>query len=76
MKLNLKTMFKAKNAVKKNEIHKFDPKNTLLKTSSWTGLENVDDQGRLTFQKTKVYEGVYCNRGNMLACVPFRCQRS
>jgi hypothetical protein len=66
----LKIMFALKNAVKKNEIHKFDPKNTLLKTSSWTGLENVDDQGRLTFKKTKVYEGVYCNRGTCWLAFP------
>lgn len=55
--------FKVKNAVKKNEIYKFDPKNKIEKGIAWTGLEGVDTEGHLTFKKTKVYENNYCNRG-------------
>lgn len=59
----VKTAFRAKNAVKKNEIYKFNPKNSIEKGIAWTGLEGVDTEGHLTFKKMKVYENNYCNRG-------------
>jgi len=59
----IKGTFKAKNLVKKNEIYKFNPKNTIEKMISWTGVEWVDTEGRFKFKKTKVYENSYCNFG-------------
>jgi len=58
-----KGAFKVKNLVKKNEIYKFNPKNTIEKGIAWTGLERVDTEGRFKFKKMKVYENNYCNRG-------------
>lgn len=58
-----KGAFKVKNLVKKNEIYKFNPKNTIEKGIAWTGLEGIDTEGRLKFKKMKVYEKNYCNRG-------------
>lgn len=62
--------FKAKNLVKKNEIYKFNPKNKIEKGKAWTGLEGVDTEGRLFFEKTKVYENNYCNVGMCFAVTP------
>ena len=59
----MKPTFKIKNIAKKNEIYKFDPKNTIEKGMAWTGLEGVDTEGRLRFKKMKVYETNYCNYG-------------
>jgi len=66
----LKVGFKAKNAVKKNEIYKFNPKNKIEKGMAWTGLVGVDTEGRLKFRKTKVYENNYCNIGMCFAVTP------
>ena len=66
----LKTAFKAKNLVKKNEIYKFNSKNKIEKGMAWTGLEGVDTEGRLTFRKMKVYENNYCNRGTCWLVTP------
>lgn len=66
----VKGAFKVKNIVKKNEIYKFNPKNTLEKEMNWTGLEGVDTEGRLKFRKTKVYENNYCQHGTCWLVTP------
>lgn len=66
----LKTMFKAKNLVKKNEIYKYDPKNSDHKKTAWTGLEGVDTEGHFKFRKTKVYENNYCSHGIIWCVTP------
>lgn len=66
----IKGAFKAKNLVKKNEIYKFNPNNTIEKAMAWTGLEGVDTQGRLKFRKTKVYDKNYCNYGTCWLVTP------
>jgi hypothetical protein len=58
----LKVAFNAKNLVKKNEMYKYNPKNSIEKKINWTGLEGVDTEGRLKFKKMKVYENNYCDR--------------
>jgi hypothetical protein len=66
----LECSFKAKNLVKKNEIYKFNSKNTIEKGMAWTRLEGVDTEGRLKFKKTKVYENNYCNYGTCWLVTP------
>jgi hypothetical protein len=66
----LKAMFKLKNMVKKNEMYKYNPKNSIEKKINWTGLEGVDTEGRLKFKKQKVYENNYCDRGMCFIVTP------
>ncbi|HPT82223.1 MAG TPA: hypothetical protein PLI46_13780 [Methanosarcina thermophila] len=66
----LKTMFRAKNATKKNEMYKYDPKNSDYKKSAWTGLEGVDTEGHFKFRKMKVYENNYCSHGIIWCVTP------
>ena len=66
----LNTMFKAKNVVKKNEMYKYNPKNSDQKKTAWTGLEGVDTEGHFKFRKTKVYENNYCSHGIVWCVTP------
>lgn len=61
-------IFKTRKALKKDEIYKY--KTTSRKAKQFTGLESVDDEGRLKFSKFKSFERGTCNRGLCYVVTP------
>ena len=62
--------FKFNRITKRDEIYKFAENTTSDKAKRFTGLEYVDDDGHLTFEKIRTFDSETCNRGFCYTVVP------